>query len=262
MDKCPYCNQELERTPIRKSRCPHCKNIIYIKRRPDEDKQKLVTEDEANLIDQLWDVRNKIKEKNKLFEALEYLNLTREDFINFKYNHFPNATDFEVITKLIDHHYETLTTKKEKIDYHKFKITYFDLALYAAENGYEYFNLQQTATRFDLFKMRESGVIRKVQIFTTNENSCEECQKLDGTILTIEEALETMPIPVRECKTDYFKDGWCRCWYGTIIEDDYPPIKTSPLKKPIENKKIEPGGYFFIAFVIVITLYFIFDLMK
>jgi len=57
--------------------------------------------------------------------------------------------------------------------------------------------------------------IKKVQIFTQQENSCEACRQLENKVFTIEEALEKMPIPCKECTQKLYdeKRGFCRCSY-------------------------------------------------
>jgi hypothetical protein len=52
--------------------------------------------------------------------------------------------------------------------------------------------------------------VNTVKISGVEDISCSECKLLHGKKFTISEALEHMPIPVRECK-NYF--GYCRCIY-------------------------------------------------
>ena len=43
--ECPYCKQQLEKAPTRKTKCPHCGNQIFVR------KKELLTEEEAQVLD-------------------------------------------------------------------------------------------------------------------------------------------------------------------------------------------------------------------
>ena len=66
---------------------------------------------------------------------------------------------------------------------------------------------------------RQAG-LKKVEVLTANQASCDACNKQNRKILTIDEALETMPIPVKECSTEVFVDGkgFCRCLYVACVD--------------------------------------------
>ena len=53
-------------------------------------------------------------------------------------------------------------------------------------------------------------------------NSCEGCQKLNGRMLTIDEALREKPIPYQNCshEIEKGKPGWCLCHYQPVFKDD------------------------------------------
>lgn len=52
--ECPYCHNKLIKSPVRKTKCPHCGQFIYIRRRPNDKNRALVTKDEADRIDAEW----------------------------------------------------------------------------------------------------------------------------------------------------------------------------------------------------------------
>ena len=65
---------------------------------------------------------------------------------------------------------------------------------------------------------QDSGVT-SVRIWTVGEESCLDCQQLEGREFTIEEALELAPIPCQTCQTQAEENphgGWCRCRYRPI----------------------------------------------
>ncbi|MFH1022391.1 MAG: hypothetical protein V1809_03295 [Planctomycetota bacterium] len=51
---CPYCKTNLEKRPVRKSKCKSCGQYIYVRTRPSDKKKVLVTEDQKKKIDELW----------------------------------------------------------------------------------------------------------------------------------------------------------------------------------------------------------------
>jgi hypothetical protein len=51
---CPYCNENLEQEPKKKKKCPHCKNIIYVRTSPSTRKKILVTEKGIKEIEKEW----------------------------------------------------------------------------------------------------------------------------------------------------------------------------------------------------------------
>ncbi len=55
---CPYCNQQLPRRPGKKCKCPHCGSFIYVRTRPSDRKQVLVTEEQAGRIEEQWSIVN------------------------------------------------------------------------------------------------------------------------------------------------------------------------------------------------------------
>lgn len=55
---CPTCGSELEQKPSPKEECPHCGNNIYNRKRPYDNQNVLVTEDELVEIQEQWAIVN------------------------------------------------------------------------------------------------------------------------------------------------------------------------------------------------------------
>ena len=73
----------------------------------------------------------------------------------------------------------------------------------------------------ELLQYQQQG-IKKVRISTTGDRACENCKLLEGKVFSIEEALEKMPLPVKNCLHKLNPDapaGWCRCLYEPVLED-------------------------------------------
>jgi mannitol/fructose-specific phosphotransferase system IIA component (Ntr-type) len=53
-NKCPFCYVSLEKIPLKKKKCPHCGNYIYVRTEPTNRKKILVTKEQASQIDLEW----------------------------------------------------------------------------------------------------------------------------------------------------------------------------------------------------------------
>jgi DNA-directed RNA polymerase subunit RPC12/RpoP/phage FluMu protein Com len=61
---CPNCGAALQKEPKRKIACPTCKKPIYVKSRPTDRKKVLVTQEQADEIEEEWTVFQEIKTLN------------------------------------------------------------------------------------------------------------------------------------------------------------------------------------------------------
>jgi hypothetical protein len=59
---CPSCEASLEKRPQRKTKCPHCDQFIYSRKRPIDEQRVLLNEEQAAIIEQDWALDYKIKE--------------------------------------------------------------------------------------------------------------------------------------------------------------------------------------------------------
>lgn len=53
---CPYCEEHLEKKPGRKKKCPYCGNYIHVRTRPSDQQRVLVTEAQAEEIEEQWSI--------------------------------------------------------------------------------------------------------------------------------------------------------------------------------------------------------------
>ncbi|MGE0469846.1 MAG: hypothetical protein AB7L09_11380 [Nitrospira sp.] len=51
---CPHCNTLLQRKPAKKTKCPQCGRFIYVRTRPQDQLKVLVTEQQADLLEEQW----------------------------------------------------------------------------------------------------------------------------------------------------------------------------------------------------------------
>ena len=212
---CPYCKKVLEQKPQRKKKCPFCKNFIYVRTLPSTRSKILVTEDEAKKIDLEWE---KVNFRNKWLSNLKQYRITEKDFgihkdkLSKKFGQ--EASDRDVIWSIFN---ELLTKIR---DLHSLKMIYYEMALFLNEEGKDCFTVLQQSAKMELMKFKQEGFIKKVRILIGGEDSCEACQRLKNKVFTLEEALENMPIPCKECTHKLYdeKRGFCRCCYVAEID--------------------------------------------
>lgn len=53
---CPHCDQPLNKKPGRKKKCPYCGEFIFVRTRPIDGQQVLVTEAQAKKIEEQWSI--------------------------------------------------------------------------------------------------------------------------------------------------------------------------------------------------------------
>jgi len=200
---CPYCGQRLKAIPLKKSKCGECGKFIYVRTKQDIFPSNSLREDEAFAVDWL--------------KKISYLGITTNDFLEQqrvltkRFNLKARGTD--VIWGLLN---QQISIKR---DMSSRKIIYFEMARFIYEEGKNPYELLKEASKCELLKYKESGVVSKVKINSCGDLSCKECQKLNGKTYLVEKALEEMPVPCKDCDNDKNKNGfpWCRCrWVGEL----------------------------------------------
>ncbi|MDH4208892.1 MAG: hypothetical protein OEV76_08455 [Anaerolineae bacterium] len=216
---CPYCNQTLDKTPKRKTKCPHCGNDIYVRSLPSGDHQKaLLTEQGAKEVEKEWE---RVQFKKKWMQSLEGYGLSEQDFdrqgetLRERFRQEPG--DGDVIWSMFN---EALHRAMKGSDSQQLKMLYFDMALFLYEEGRAFFDILQQSRKMELTGFKEAGWAEKVFVITAGDASCEVCQKLAGKVFKLDQALDEMPIPNKACTHALLpgKPGWCRCLYGVVTD--------------------------------------------
>jgi len=206
---CPHCNGRLEKVPQRKTKCPACGNYIYVRTRPSDRQRILVTEDMAKQINSEWAL---IHERQEAERVLGYLGIDDNEYnraekeLGRKFGKPPTPRD--VVWGVLN---DRLVTSLGRGDWGEAKMIYFEQALILHKEGRDFFRLLQEGKRCELRSYQSQGV-KRVEVLA---GSCEKCKHLNGKVFTIKEALDTMPIPVKECEN---QNGWCRCDWLPIID--------------------------------------------
>ena len=183
---CPYCGALQEPPPTRRKRCRDCKKTIYTWTDQESRRKYLLTQQEhVRISQQEWDA-----EWQSLNSRIVDGSRTG-DWHAVKMGHFRQA--LMLFKKGRDHQFLASESRKSELRYYRTFPSY-----------------------------REMGVT-SVKIGTAEEAACAECRPLHDTTFEINQALETMPIPVRTCQTWSEKNehgGWCRCSYSPVFNVD------------------------------------------
>jgi hypothetical protein len=214
---CPHCRQILKKRPQRKKKCSHCGEYIYVRSVPSGDHHKvLVTEDGAKAIDQEWE---RVSSIERWMQTLERYELTAGDFAvhweTLRKRLGQEPRDSDVIWSLFN---AVVRDSIKRADLGQLKSLYFDMALFLYEEGRGFLHLRRQAAKMELLRHKEWGT-KEVEILAA-PNSCQACKRLAGRVLTVDEALRLMPIPIDGCSHRMFnrEEGWCRCEYLPVLD--------------------------------------------
>lgn len=108
----------------------------------------------------------------------------------------------------------------KKGDYSALSGIYFQMALQVNDEAKDATQYQQQAQKMQLMSLKTNGLVTQVEILS--KTGCEECQKINGKVFKIGDALIKMPLPVPTCTNKLNPNaptGWCRCCYLPKIDD-------------------------------------------
>lgn len=207
--KCPSCGTSLNRMPGRKIICKECNNPIFKRTHPLEGVPILVNEYGRITAEKMY---NKIALDNEFLRIArgycsEQMIEHERKILRKRFRLDPSARDIAwgVLNKAI---------LKER-DFHMLKGITSALALIAYRNEEPFFDLLVQASKYELLnykqQLSESG-LRTVKIVGCD---CPVCIKDNGKVFSIDDALEKMPIPHKDCKysINNQRPGWCSCRY-------------------------------------------------
>lgn len=186
---CPYCNSELIKKPVKKSKCKSCGKFIYVKYTPYNRVKKLVTEDAAIKIDNEWNQYYYEQGKMSLCESYK-LNLNDfNNIVNSIKEVNPPLEDIEI--NIILKYYT-----ENKVSVHNY--WYLNkLVSLLNEKGIDTFDYQKAISVFKLFEITKSGIMKaEISCF---KDRCPNYDKLNGIIVNIPSEVKLPKIPNREC---------------------------------------------------------------
>lgn len=207
---CPYCGIQIDKEYKGAFKCPSCKQKIYLLNT--DRGVKYLTKEEKE-----YEMRIQ-QEENQYYYIFEILGLSRKHLEKRKTGWFNEFKDQANYHDLIWSVFNELLNKYGKSqDWQSLKMVYYEMALYEYRQGGTYFHLLQESAKMELLNYKETGIVKKVEISCLG--GCEACQKLNGKILTLEKALNTLPVPNKDCTYQMGNErGFCRCVYLSVID--------------------------------------------
>jgi hypothetical protein len=195
--RCPYCHARLDTAPKAKKMCPSCGKFIFVRTRPSDRQRVLMTEQEAKNIGRLpyW----KTILSSFGVDEKEYLEIVGE--LNRRFGRSPSVGDIVWAASN-----KKLEEAMKRGDWHQMEMIYYNQALFLCAESREFFDVLQEAAKCRLRYYGQSKVGR-VEIMTL-QDSCDKCKTWGSKQISIEEALNSLPIPVKDCG-----NGFCRCHY-------------------------------------------------
>jgi hypothetical protein len=208
---CPYCKTLLNKIPIRKTKCPHCKNFIFVRKSNDSKIETLVTEEQVQAIE--IEKKEVFFKERWLAEIVDYGG-TADDFYKRKEEYFLKSgienNDKDVLWSMFN---ELLITNAK--DVNLLGRIYYSMAIFLHQEGKDNFKLLQLNAKTVLDSFQLCGFEFKVEILGSSD-SCDACKIMNGKIISMEEAY-LLPIPCRECT---HRIGFCRCFFGLVAIRD------------------------------------------
>jgi len=193
-DKCPYCVEQLKKKPEARTKCPHCGKYIYVKR------GKPVTVEQAEAIETEW-TRMLTEEANN--KDREEFGIGLDEYEKMKRG--SSKTHAEIIYALAWGHLKAGDKPPSG---------YYSLALFAKNHGLDFMPARMEAARQEILGYRDQEFITRVSIVACENGTCNRCRKADGQSYKIEEALNSMPLPIKGCTCD---DHFCICSYAPKV---------------------------------------------
>lgn len=91
-NKCPYCKKILEKKLSRKKACLHCGKFIFVRTKPSDRKQVLVTKEEADRIDAEW---REIHGTAEIFRGEQRVFAEMKEKLRKQFNGEPSDSDVQ-----------------------------------------------------------------------------------------------------------------------------------------------------------------------
>jgi len=189
---CPYCNENLQTKPKRKTKCPNCGNYIYVRRGQLRTEQDIAVErlGRFDISPSLFQEHRKALSQQFGFEAS--LN--------------------DIIWRCLNS-----ALMKARI-WHDRRMLYLEMERLVSLEGKDSRPYLREAAKCKLYELKEAGYIT-VKTRTCNDNIvCPSCKRMVEQVFSLAYALRELPIPNR-CQNDR-----CRCWY-------LPADTTEPLRQ-------------------------------
>lgn len=198
---CPYCGHKYEKYPNSKTKCPSCNRTVIVRSR-DKIKRLLTVEQAAAYDDDKADRARINKARNYLFMArldADELHVMRDQMTDD--SGVERSLD-DAVMRILEHR---LREAKRRRDYEAATWICFARTHFLRDNDREFFPSLQEWHRMKLMEKKSEAIRNRedTQLIVSPGCNCSECKKVHGRILTIDEALRELPLPVKGCANDF-----------------------------------------------------------
>lgn len=185
--RCPYCEQVLATRPWEDTACPHCHKQIHVRR------GKLLTQEELTIHERL--------------EFLGEFGFTRRAF-DRKRDELSDQLDRPASVN--EAALALLQQLAQELDHNcGLVLVYGEMVHVLRTQGKNPTGYLAEVMHHELLTLEKADYYQTVQITTMGDDKvCPACRELADTVLTVSEALKTMPLP-HACQNP----GGCRCNY-------------------------------------------------
>jgi len=221
--ECPNCLKTLSKIPGAKTKCPFCAKYIFVRTRPD-NVRVVVTHEEASKIDNEWSIINgvEIRHSNRTDQVFEWERGEKTPVNRFMVmvGNSCDISEGEIFArrkkfKNIDDtlwslSQEYLLLNKKKNNYDNVISIYSFLESVRVSEDKDTNYLVKLRLYNELLRIKEERIkngtsdfdIISIMASNWRDDSgqiCPKCKELDGKELTLNEALETQPLPPDGC---------------------------------------------------------------
>ncbi|OGJ61577.1 hypothetical protein A3C37_01425 [Candidatus Peribacteria bacterium RIFCSPHIGHO2_02_FULL_53_20] len=196
---CPYCHVSLEKTPGRKSKCPHCGKDMYVRTTQKIFDSHLLTKDQALATDAI---------RENAWNGLD------ADVFRTLIQSRPHDKPTDVLWNYFQK--KNLEMMKRG-DFQALKMLNYSMALFLNKEGRDHRHCLQAAARYQLEQFLQEGFVGNVHISVGENSCCDACKRNAHKVLSLKEAIKDLPIPCKDCSHVIHNDtyGFCRCIYVT-----------------------------------------------
>lgn len=131
---------------------------------------------------------------------------------NAYFKRYPNGNYGDLIWSMFN---KLVDDNSKPMNYSNLNMIHYSMAIFLMEHGKNGFEQGYLARKYNLMDMKQSDMIKEVEISCVYDaSSCENCKPLHKKKYSIDEALRLMPIPHKDCTGfDSGEHGFCRCVY-------------------------------------------------
>jgi hypothetical protein len=218
---CPYCSVILEKEPARKQKCKSCNNEFSVRTHYLTHKKVVLTEDqllkyesELNRYTVVNDLIDGLKRGEDVdVKAIDKLLDETQKELTKKFNMKPFLGDIAWGTS-----HKLLAEAVKKGDENRLRSIYSSMMMYLYSTDKDFSAICHKLLEMDISTYKKAD-IKKLEILA--EGCCENCSKLNGKIIDIDEAVKNKILPCKDCTKDTNKMGigLCSCAYLPSFEE-------------------------------------------